>query len=695
MHACVLKEYKLGASATALKDLRKEVRLLSELHHPHIVELQAIFEEPGTIFAYLQLRFYPRGDCVQWLEAASPNMSRRKTVLQQLAQALHHLHTHGVAHGDVKLENVLISEDETAHLADFELSRDESQAATMTRLGRTTTATGGFSPQYASPEMLSGVVTKPTTAADMFAYGICLLVACCGLEACEFSRAVGGELLQWSREAATAADLHLTPLLESLLSPATSREEALRFRLSATQVLLDPFLDTTAERAAAAEASRAAQQQLQEAEDMGVAARQQLLEDAQRVQRQLEAESAEVRRQLLQEEEEQRRAIDTLRRSLQTSRAELSREERQLRKEKAEVQAREHSVQTAAGKVQAEKREVVADKSAAERKRRELEAKETDLKRMEGKLQAIRVKMREPPPYWNHGAARKGSDQFSLVPLSPARNSSVWRALEAFLKTDAAQLARGADTRRYPRYDHLKLACAWRLQHGGLWDRYLGGQQQITTDLKTLRDQGKSRGVPEGLPVTTHRLAMALLGAEGHGAQLNASVNETMLMHASHKAVLLNILSQGANERFSGTGAGTAYGDGIYLAEDATKNDQYPQVDVAYDSGSDLHQRLYSHGVQHPGKVFYLIVLRVALGHPARTNQVKERAVDLGTGQRVFPICYRELATVPGVSPPVSFHSLLGLAFPRFREFIVFHGEYVYPEYILAYQRFNGTSGPI
>jgi len=36
-------------------------------------------------------------------------MPRRKTVLQQLAQALQHMHAHGAAHGDIKLENVLIS----------------------------------------------------------------------------------------------------------------------------------------------------------------------------------------------------------------------------------------------------------------------------------------------------------------------------------------------------------------------------------------------------------------------------------------------------------------------------------------------------------------------------------------------------------------------------------------------------------
>lgn len=50
----------------------------------------------------------------------------------------------------------------------------------------------------------------------------------------------------------------------------------------------------------------------------------------------------------------------------------------------------------------------------------------------------------------------------------------------------------------------------------------------------------------------------------------------------------------------------------------------------------------------------------------------------------------RELATVGGVTPPIHYHALLaetGQRIARFREFILFHGEFVYPEYLLAYQR--------
>ena len=72
--------------------------------------------------------------------------------------------------------------------------------------------------------------------------------------------------------------------------------------------------------------------------------------------------------------------------------------------------------------------------------------------------------------------------------------------------------------------------------------------------------------------------------------------------------------------------------------------------------------------------------------------------MQIDTGVPLFPVGFRELATIPNVSPPTNYHSLvaeLGLDIVRYREFIVFHGEYVCPQYLLAYHRCrNGTIVP-
>ena len=87
-------------------------------------------------------------------------------------------------------------------------------------------------------------------------------------------------------------------------------------------------------------------------------------------------------------------------------------------------------------------------------------------------------------------------------------------------------------------------------------------------------------------------------------------------------------------------------------------------------------------------RVYYLLLCRVLLGAVART---RDGATCMDGGGGCFATTQnRELVTVPGSSPAVHFHSLLaetGGRVQRHREFIVFRGNYIYPEYLLAYHR--------
>jgi hypothetical protein len=79
---------------------------------------------------------------------------------------------------------------------------------------------------------------------------------------------------------------------------------------------------------------------------------------------------------------------------------------------------------------------------------------------------------------------------------------------------------------------------------------------------------------------------------------------------------VLQILQHGMNERFAGSGSGSRFGRGCYLADDIGKIDQYSTEDKQYDGTgalSTLHKRLYSSSQQHPGQVFYALVLWAAL----------------------------------------------------------------------------------
>ena len=270
-----------------------------------------------------------------------------------------------------------------------------------------------------------------------------------------------------------------------------------------------------------------------------------------------------------------------------------------------------------------------------------------------------------------------------LLNADEGADGDVLSALKALLVTKREWLGKGKDSQRGWIYDHLKLKAAWRVDSDARRETYVAGRKRIMMDKKIFAEQGISFFTTSD--VTRDKVF-----------RCDAELNETMLLHGTPPELLLSILSNGPNERYSGTNAGTAFGDGVYLAEDVGKTDQYSTVDHAYDARSELHQRLYDHPGDHPGDVFYVLVCRTTLGHCVRTKHSGKHAKSMDTGQFIFPISFRELSCVPGLSGTrKSYHSLiaeLGGALERYREFVIFHGDsQIEVEYLVAYQRCQGN----
>jgi hypothetical protein len=278
------------------------------------------------------------------------------------------------------------------------------------------------------------------------------------------------------------------------------------------------------------------------------------------------------------------------------------------------------------------------------------------------------------------------ADGFALRPLVLESDAQVRDSLEALLQTQHPDwLGKGKDvSKKYGPYDSLKLACAWEVDHPRNLDKYTAGKKRVQQDLEQLEKKGKDVSYVPGLPVKTDRV---------RGFNLSEACNEVILLHGTNPDRLLDLLSTGFNERFAGTNAGTAFGDGVYLAEDPGKTDQYASPDSAYDPINELHKRLYGKTMRHPGDVFYVLVVRAALGFPVRTQHMGPSATSMDNGAPIFPVSFRELSAVPGVTPAIVHHSLiaeLGKVIERYREFVLFHSEYVHIDYVLAYHRCNG-----
>ena len=152
------------------------------------------------------------------------------------------------------------------------------------------------------------------------------------------------------------------------------------------------------------------------------------------------------------------------------------------------------------------------------------------------------------------------------------------------------------------------------------------------------------------------------------------------------------MLTNGPSDKFSDG----LFGQGVYMAENACKTDQYTTKDSAYGGAlRELHGHLYAHGVQHPQMpVYYLILCRVVMGVPVSTRDGQTDAA----GASIWSMPDRELSTIGGTS--TFYHSLVAEAgqgaqytLHRHREFLQYHQNRIYPAYVLAYHRLIDQGG--
>ncbi|WP_051766544.1 serine/threonine-protein kinase [Saccharothrix syringae] len=162
-----------------------EVRLLAGLSHPGLVAVYDADTDAGTPFVVLQL---VEGRTLRELVDGGPlPPDRVRRLGAALADALAHVHDHGLVHREVEPANVLVDDEGNAHLADFGLV----QAAD----------TG-----YLAPEQVQG--GEVDHRADVYALGLVLLECLTGRR--EYD---GGEV-----EAAVAR-LHRPPVVPEDLPP--------------------------------------------------------------------------------------------------------------------------------------------------------------------------------------------------------------------------------------------------------------------------------------------------------------------------------------------------------------------------------------------------------------------------------------------------------------------------------------------
>src|SRR6516225_164576 len=153
----------------------EEARIAAALNHPGVTTIYEVGEHEGQLFIAMEL---VRGKTMRALLREGV-FEPRKLIrfATQIAEALEAVHSHGVRHGDVKPENIVVQADERIKLLDFGIARRVAEAELATTTGNTTDfwAADGRTAgtlAYMAPELLRG--QRCDGRADLFALGVVL-----------------------------------------------------------------------------------------------------------------------------------------------------------------------------------------------------------------------------------------------------------------------------------------------------------------------------------------------------------------------------------------------------------------------------------------------------------------------------------------------------------------------------------------
>jgi serine/threonine-protein kinase len=149
--ALKLLHQELAAELGAERFLR-EIHLLAQLHHPHILPL---FDSGVVHGALYYVMPFVDGESLRGLLYRRGRLDAAEaiTIVEEVADALAYAHAHNVVHRDVKPENIMLA-DGHALVADFGVARAIRRASGEQRMTAAGMTVG--TPAYMSPEQASG-----------------------------------------------------------------------------------------------------------------------------------------------------------------------------------------------------------------------------------------------------------------------------------------------------------------------------------------------------------------------------------------------------------------------------------------------------------------------------------------------------------------------------------------------------------
>ena len=149
---------------------QREVAIHQQLKHPNIIELFGVVQRNGFTYLHMELA----ASCLFDVIRPSENGLKENVARQYFIELIHgveYLHSVGVAHRDIKVENLLISRDGRLKIADFGLSSNIRHGTGRVYCGTT---------DYMAPEVVRRTKHYRLEPADIWACGVVLVVMLTG-----------------------------------------------------------------------------------------------------------------------------------------------------------------------------------------------------------------------------------------------------------------------------------------------------------------------------------------------------------------------------------------------------------------------------------------------------------------------------------------------------------------------------------
>lgn len=220
----ILREH-YAQDETFVRRFQREARSAASVAHGNVVDIYDFGQQDDALYIVMQL--VDGEDLKHLIQREAPlDPARVRSIIGQVLDGLHAIHTAGIIHRDIKPQNVLIGRDGVARVTDFGIAQAEEDA------GMTTAGTTVGTAAYMAPEQAqAGRITEAT---DLYAVGVVLYEMLTGFLPFNAPSAVA-IMLEHIRKVPVPPSRRMpgrgiTPSVDAVVLQALAKDPADRFR---------------------------------------------------------------------------------------------------------------------------------------------------------------------------------------------------------------------------------------------------------------------------------------------------------------------------------------------------------------------------------------------------------------------------------------------------------------------------------